>query len=68
MIGIQGLVWRSIAGAVAVMMVGFIADRLVHTQGYWFVGLMAGLIGGAMSVYFWNDADEGTAPASSEEK
>lgn len=64
---IQGLVLRSIAGAIVFMVVGLIADLVVHTQGYWFVGFMAGLIGGAMTVYLRDESPVDSTPAATEE-
>ena len=45
------LVLRALAGAIVGTAVGLGADLLVRTQGYWVVGLMAGLIGGVLTVY-----------------
>ncbi len=68
MVSMWGLLGRSIAGAVAGLVIGLIADLLLRTQGYSFVGFMAGMIAGAMSVYFWNEGPEEEEAAASPPK
>ena len=62
--GVQRLILRVIFGAVVGGILGFVADLVVRTQGYWVVGLMAGLIGGALTVYvgYGNVPEEMPAP------
>ncbi len=65
MVVTQGLIGRSLAGAVALMVIGYAADFILRTHGYWFIGFMAGLIAGLMSVYF-RPADEAGDEAEEE--
>jgi hypothetical protein len=55
---------RCAAGAVLGAIAGFILDQVFRSQGFWFIGLMAGMIGGAMSLYLMAEEEEPADTAS----
>ncbi len=63
-----GLLGRAIAGAIAGLVIGLIADILLHTEGYSFVGFMAGLIAGCVSVYFGREEPDDEATVAPQER
>jgi hypothetical protein len=57
---------RCFLGAVAGGFIGLFADILFRTQGFWLIGVMAGIIAGATSIYWRPIAeDEETEPTPS---
>jgi hypothetical protein len=45
-------------GAIVGTILGLLLDLVAHSQGFWFIFLMAGLIGGAVSLYAISPGEE----------